>query len=354
MWHYITLYSIIAFILLIMNKRQQLSGVCSMMLVLILSLFSSVRIGAGQDYALYRSCFENPLSYSSLLFEKSWIVINYLFKILDLNYHYWLLFTSFVTNTLMFLGAKKLRLNITIFTILYLCYHIGFSISINLVRQTFGMSIFFYGLSYLLNGKFWKYTFWVVLASLFHTSSIIMIGLYPLVHTRILRSGYWFVVLQVLSFVIGRFYLKEFLDSVYPFIPERYAQYIPDEDLNSKISTGIYQILINILGLYGLYNISLNKENKEFRNVVYVVLYSFIGYNFLFNSYTALRIVYYPMLALYPFVSMLYDLAKNTFYKVLSALIVCLYLMIGIKDLFSPQTHYNTVFENVDLKKDKI
>lgn len=325
-----------------------------MMIVLLISLFSSMRVGVGQDYALYKSCFENPLSFSSLLFEKSWILINYYFKTLHLNYHYWLFFTAIITNSLMYLGAHKLKLNITIFTILYLCYHIGFSISLNLVRQTFGMSVFFYGLSYLIDRNFFRYAICVLIASLFHTSAIIMILLYPMIRIKIFRSSYWFITLMVLSFVVGRFYLKEFLDFMFLFLPKRYALYIPTEDISDKANTGVYQILINMIGLYGLYVANLNKDNDKFRNAVYVTLYSFIGYNLFFNSYTVMRIAYYPMLALYPFISMLYDIAKNTFQKVVSVLIVCMYLLIGIKDLFVGDVHYHTIFENVDLRKDKL
>lgn len=334
-----------------MNKRQHLSGVCSVMIVLLLSLFSSVRVGVGYDYSLYKNCFENPLSDSSLLFENSWIEINRLFNLLNLNYHYWLFFTAIVTNALMYLGANKLKINITVFTTLYLFYfYIGYSFSLGYVRQAFSMSIFFYGMSYLFNKNFLKYSITVLISSFFHTSSIVMLIMYPLIHMKIVKINYLLILLLISSFIVGVFYLKDFFDLIKSFIPQRYALYISETDFKtSAANTGIYKIFINIFALYSIYIYRIG-YNNTLNNVIQLFIYGIVGYNLLYNFHIAMRITYYPMMALFVFIPMLYDISK---YRLIAMLIISVYLFMGVKDLTLGQvadTYYKTIFENVNFR----
>ena len=110
----------------------------------------------------------------------------------------------FIICTLFFIGAKNFKEKanpIITFSLFLLMYY---NISLNIMRQFMAMSIVFYAYKFVKEEKFLKYLFYVLLATLFHSSAIISLVIYLLY--KICKSKhkylYSFFVLGILILAI--------------------------------------------------------------------------------------------------------------------------------------------------------
>ena len=92
------------------------------------------------------------------------------------DYTFLLLFYAFVTNALIILRLWDFR-RISSFPWMIVCYYISFYfMTMNIMRHCFAIAIVFYATKYLERKKYLKFLFFIGIATLFHTSSLIGIG----------------------------------------------------------------------------------------------------------------------------------------------------------------------------------
>ena len=139
------------------------------------------RFGSGMDYFGYMTYYSlNSETILDSIQYQSHLDIGYralmgIFKTLHLNFEIFIMFTSFMVM-LIFLKVIKEKSKFKLLSLL-IFYAVYYSIYIDsAIRQGIAMSIFFIAFyKYMKEGKMLKYLLMIILASLFHSSALIMV-----------------------------------------------------------------------------------------------------------------------------------------------------------------------------------
>jgi len=157
----------------------------------ILIFFSALRGDFTSDYFSYISFFDyvKGLDFAyiwnnSFYNEKGFVFLNKILSLISTNNLVIIIFMSILTILSFCFKLKKhsptLWLSILIFVSIGNFYD-----SFNVSRQIMAASIVFLGSDYLFEGKFFKYSIFVLIAALFHRTAILMIPLYFLIRIKI-------------------------------------------------------------------------------------------------------------------------------------------------------------------------
>lgn len=155
-------------------------------IIIMLVLFSGLRGDIEPDYSSYKDIFywAGISEYSAE--EDTEIGFFYLNRIIyttGLNFQWVIFLMAFFTIILKAIFFKKVSKNFVFSILLYYC-SVFFLFEFIAIRQALAMSIFFFGIPYILERNFLKYTFIVLLGSLFHLSIFLVFPLYFLVHKK--------------------------------------------------------------------------------------------------------------------------------------------------------------------------
>lgn len=151
--------------------------------VIIISIPSFFRYYVGIDYANYYRVAERLMSYHSLSgamslggrLESSYALLSYFFDRLGMGPGVLIGFYGLLTQIIMISGIWSLRekVNPTVQTFVYMTYF--YFRTYNMARQALSVIIVYYGIHFLLNKKYWKFAICVLVATVFHRTSIISI-----------------------------------------------------------------------------------------------------------------------------------------------------------------------------------
>lgn len=130
-------------------------------------------------------------------FEPLYVFLNAFFSYFGVSAFVFFFVLFMITNCLFIMVFRKYApLGLAVF--LFVCTQLFFQQG-NLIRQMFSSSILFFGLTKIIEGKnFLSFGKYVVLASLFHISSLLFMVVYPMTRVRLnffLVLGAWFVSL---------------------------------------------------------------------------------------------------------------------------------------------------------------
>lgn len=180
---YLCVFSVSALLLSFGLERS--SKVIRFVAILLPILFVGLRLNVGTDYAAYVYMYNlfaviNINEYFTLT-ENS-IEIGY-YLLIQLSQLIggipWVMFllASIITISVAYLAIKRLAPNnIPMVFFLYLMTILPFTL--NGIRQGMAMSIVFFAISYIISGKFKKYLLFILLATSFHTSALLLLPLY--------------------------------------------------------------------------------------------------------------------------------------------------------------------------------
>lgn len=144
---------------------------------------SGFRYGVGTDYFNYVRYFNQIESGYNAPAEPGFNYLAMLIAKLTLNSQALFLVFSVLTMFFFYRGLKYYLNNDFIFKpVLYIVFVIFTYIpSLNGIRQALAAAIIFYASKYIIEKKFFKYSLYVLFASLFHLSSLIFLALYFIV-----------------------------------------------------------------------------------------------------------------------------------------------------------------------------
>jgi hypothetical protein len=134
-------------------------------------------------FGLERLQFSDMLDWNALTEEPGYFFITAIASVI--SDHYWSLLMTIAVVAVFchMLSIYKFSLNpaISLFVFITLGYYTFF---FNGARQGIACAIYTLSFGALINGKFWKYVFWVLIACLFHRTAIIAIPLYFIFRVR--------------------------------------------------------------------------------------------------------------------------------------------------------------------------
>lgn len=260
-------FFILSFVSLwIIIERESIKRNALVLPTLLLVLFATIRsVNVGTDTPVYVNNFIssspenyifNPdLDYGYQFFE---------YFLLHITNDYWFLFavTSFVIVTLSLYTIKKYSINYLISVWVYLTF--GFyTFFFNTLRQGLAISICFFSLSFLFERKYFNYFIFVLFASLFHVSALIMlIFLFTPILERF-KVGVNLCILLIISFIFTFFYLD--------IIFERNQRYLGYSEISDE-KGGYYYFAFNVIMAFFLY-LSLIDKNLDYKHKLMLKLY---------------------------------------------------------------------------------
>ncbi len=238
-----------------------------------LASFAGFRYQIGLDYKTYQSFYFDINSFTDIFNGKidaeiGYVFLNYIFKLIGLNYQTFLLFFSFFALGLLTIYLYKNFNSPSIFLVYYFA-RFFFARDMGQIRGSIASIILLFAVKYILDKKIVPFIIIVLIASLFHITSLIFIlgflYIYFLPEISLKQS----VISLAIAIFFGLF--LQFQNLYLWAIPERYIAYFT----NSFYTSGEWimnPVLWMQLFLYfGTMFFSDVKNNKQFK--LYLQLY---------------------------------------------------------------------------------
>jgi hypothetical protein len=213
------------------NKYQLL------FIIILLGLLSGSRyeIG-GSDYYIYENMYNNVSTHLSevinpsdnilMVTERGYIAIMALSKKVGLNYNQFLLLLGIATSITLFLVIKNYTNYFFLILLLFICkgYLYYFFTA---QRQIIAILICWYAIKFVLNRKFKSFAFFVLIASLFHSSAIVFLIVY-FTYAMELKNKF-VIILFFISIIFGSLHIGPrlliFISNYLPIGAEKLINY---------------------------------------------------------------------------------------------------------------------------------
>lgn len=310
------------------EKYAILFGIAS---VLIPSFFAGIRYGIGTDYFVTYSPFFDSLkkgiTYNDatrITLEPGYVLINKLVIIMGGSFQ-WVLFIAslitiiFIRQAVLYYQDKlDVGLAMLIFMLLY------YQPSLNIVRQMMAVAITLYSYRYIYEKRPFKFIFFVVLASLFHISALIVLSFYTLFYIFTNKKYRW---VELLIYILA-FYLVFNFQSLQPLlssvgIPIRYMEYLRKVS-NFTISVGLLLRIVPYIISLGMLWKYVKKSRIVIFNVKLFILGSIIRLIVYMTQFDADRIALYFLIPQVIFIPMLSKNYKRSFLSLIAVIIMIL------------------------------
>lgn len=304
---------------------------------IILFCISVFRFDIGYDYPNYYSLI-GP-SFDRLEFERIEPLAQCIVKIVRYIGEPWLLFVLFGIPTyfLAFWACSKTgHFQLAFWTYVFLFLLDSFST----IRQAVAIAIIMWAVVYMQEKKMFFYVVTCVLASLFHSSALIMLPVYFIYH----YCSWRMILVGMICFTFFfQIIISVLLDN------DLYAFYLKNEnELEGGTLLRYFYIMLYIFLFLFSYNRHLIEENKRF----FIALFPAFFFPFLFGGHLGGRISsYFYVLFLFMIPQILSKCSGKL--RILSMLVLMTFffaiLYISQKQDKSPFTPYQSIFE-VDLE----
>lgn len=323
----------VLFVVLIIPTFYELGGrvvspAIKILLVFLLIGISGFRYQVGDDYLNYCNIFNDPLGYQRI--EPGFMVLVNLVRSLGFSVQMLFLLCSVIIILPLSYAINKLFPDYfaTAFSAYVLCY--VFFEGMNTVRQAIAMTIMFVAIcKFITNRRFWYFLFYVLFASCFHFSAIIIGVISWLIisySAEDINELLYFVAI-VLSFVAG-FFILSFVDILADMSAVvGYANYLNNLEQRG-VSSGLFHYVLNG---YACYLLVFSYYKREVlsgfeKSIIKMVLVSVVLYNFFFNFYIGLRLYWF----FYLFVVLLVPIIMKHCQKTLKVIPYTLFMFVFI------------------------
>jgi hypothetical protein len=183
---------------------------------IVIILFCGLRFFVGNDYSGYYYNFQRISTYNLSFWKQRWepgiYVITQIFKNCKVGYFFFLFTCSLLTYIFIF---KTLVYNNVLKWGVFFTFTLGLLIMANdQVRQAVSLSIFLYSIKYIELNNFKTYLKWMILATLFHYTAIVLIPIFFLKNIKL--NSFIFSILIIVTYIGFRFGI--FYDLIFALI----------------------------------------------------------------------------------------------------------------------------------------
>ncbi|ELW9388778.1 EpsG family protein [Klebsiella pneumoniae] len=255
-----------------------INAICIIFIFLACSIMPAIKnITVGTDTNMYVNFFSMNMTYAEW-----WAIAGiepgfaFCIKILQgvglENYFYYFLFFSLLYNGLTISAIYKISSGKYLSLIIYLTCSSLYFLHFNVLRQSIALAFFIYSLTYLVNGKYLKSYLFILLATLFHFSAIILFAV-PLIY-KSLRKHPVFIIISSLFFLLLYSNASVLLSFVGDIIgTTKYAAYNKENNFGGGYF--IFCALVFSIALYFLLKTKL-KDNDKYIFFTYLLFMAFI------------------------------------------------------------------------------
>lgn len=212
----------------------------------------------GTDYEEYFKYFERvgPTSgwHMEILFEKICLLV----KDLGLPFQTIYFITSLLGYGLLILCIKKYTKHYAESYLLYFAYGFVYMLGFTLIRQFIAMMLIWYAFSYIQEKKFLRYTIFILVASGFHMTAIIMLPMYFVLNRKLKLS--FFIVGAICTMPINLNYKEVMYWLFKTFKPS----YLTSNFLTKELEVDVPYLVCFLLSVIPiiLYEIRVRKKEK--------------------------------------------------------------------------------------------
>lgn len=218
-----------------------------------LAIISGIRYNVGIDYMSYFNLFQiNPYKNNLLEAFPEYIYwgINSIIKEIGGEFYWVTLIMASITNYFVYKGIKIRKLELNYILLSILIFISGFWLSsFNIMRQCVSVAIFFYASIFIKEKRLIKYIIYIILATGFHKSSLLLIPLYFISSVNINIQTYILLIITAYGIVIGNFsqkilsYLANYLPGYQSYM---YSKNIFTDDVNIFAFGVLANIIISL------------------------------------------------------------------------------------------------------------
>ena len=269
--------------------NQYSSNIVFFFLFLIFWLVAGLRYETGVDWPGYTQFFNHSESVKKVLtnatttyfetqFEFGYVLLNSIIKTFTDNVQWLFLIIALITNLMLFSSIKKYSNHIFISLLIYYCTTY-FILDMSGIRQCISLNIFLLSLSYIIEENFKKYILSILIASLFHNTSLLLVPMYFL-----LKMEYknWILILIVFIGIIISlfqitwitFILEKIIDTFYvKAITGKLTRYGNRDDSRIFGIGFIFNIAVFVFCLFKRKELSKNRMFNVFLNMYVINLF---------------------------------------------------------------------------------
>lgn len=269
--------------------NQYSSNIVFFFLFLIFWLVAGLRYETGVDWPGYTLFFNHSESINKVLtnattnffiteFEFGYVLLNSIIKTFTDNVQWLFLIIALITNLMLFSSIKKYSNHIFISLLIYYCTTY-FILDMSGIRQCISLNLFLLSLNYIIEGNFKKYILAILIASLFHITSLILIPMY-----FILKIEYknWILILFVFIGIIislfqitwMTFVLEKMIDTFsVQAIAGKLTRYGNRDDSRIFGIGFIFNIAVFVFCIFKRKELSQNKMFNVFLNMYVINLF---------------------------------------------------------------------------------
>ena len=272
----------------------------------LICLVVGFRNEVGNDWGAYVTFFNGFQFYSfdsvfSGEYEIGFGLMNYLLA--RANMHYTVMFFLIALFTWAFF-FKSLDIRILPILIFFVFTDEYFFWSMNVIRQFMAMAMFLYSIQFIIQRRLIYFVGLIALATLFHTSAIIMLPVYWLPVNKLYKPRIWFVIYLVTIFLsntsIINTLMTKLMFALAEFIPllSVYLNYFGGEKLlAAKIAIGLGYLFKILVGIF-IFLFCEKVTDKYPSTKIYFVLFFFgaIIFNLFYMIHLIDRINHYFIL----------------------------------------------------------
>lgn len=288
MIYYVLFFTILLFaVLLDVFKTKQLNTYEKQIFVLLsffLILMSGLRLKTGYDFESYKQIFESVKQSSwnslfssgwGLVVEPGYMILNYLCKWMPFQLYIFLISTVSVFIKVLFIYkiSNNLIMCLFIYYSMYFCLY-----DMGVIRQGFAIGLLLWAFYYYIEGKRGKTAIYIILASFFHSSSIIFFSIY-LIKDKVYKFRWYAVTLiSILIFSFGGIIEEIIYKSNITFIQNKYWYYInqlADND-ESIVNSIIKRLIVFLLLLIIVDWNAIKRSEKKYKIALNVYFASII------------------------------------------------------------------------------
>lgn len=253
--------------------------------IILSSFYIKIDTAVGADWHLYRMGFESNISITNLSDEVALDYLNIFIRTFTKKYFIAFSIYMFIINFFVLKGIYNYSKNIEFSIIIYICISI-FTIALNITRQCFAVSIFFFSTIFLFEKKYFYFIIFFFIMFQFHQSIVVpaLIILFVIKFNDYIYNRYF-------SFII----LLQSLFLIEPIIQKIGVSLFYEDYLNNSFTYGSnilhYIVQISICLFY-----YLNKKYIYNRTQKIMIIFSSFGTLF---TLLGLKMVLYNRIALY-------------------------------------------------------
>lgn len=287
--------------------------------------------------------------------DSGYVIFTMICQCIKRDFHFFIFINTLVDILLFSVCLKKFSKNYALSILFFLAFQ-GIITEINLLRNIKAILLFVFSIKYIRDRNLLKFLICNVVGYYFHSSALLYFPMY-----WVLNKEYKFNLLIIISLFSTLIYLlnvnivQGFLSSYIPIndrVALKMAYYLEQSD-EQKLSIGtIERILTMVLALYMYYN-TKNKDRLFllFFNsyIVFYVLYSFFGFNYVFRDRVP-NLFIYSYWFLYPY---LYDYYKNIHSSFKYLFVFLIFAKIGMSTRMCAAYYENIMFET-STKKERL